>query len=208
MTEHTSLRENSMIDVIRMSVRFQPKNSLSALNKTVLARVIHAQLRGATPTPFRLGMTPADYDALLKAIGDAALLEHSARWQMPNNSSLHARSAIIEQLMAPRLEERNALFNLLVNHLADGQEYGLAVASIIATACLSPAHLWASLGLSSREALHTWLAHNFPSLVAKNTQNMRWKRFFYLQLCQSEGDYVCRAPSCTECSSYAQCFVS
>ncbi|MFM8444786.1 MAG: nitrogen fixation protein NifQ, partial [Methylococcus sp.] len=35
-----------------------------------------------------------------------------------------------------------------------------------------------------------------------------WKKFLYKQLCEAEGIYVCRAPSCGECVDYADCFPS
>ncbi len=50
------------------------------------------------------------------------------------------------------------------------------------------------------------LAYNFPDLVARNSKDMKWKKFLYKQLCEAEGLYVCRAPSCEVCKDYQQCF--
>jgi nitrogen fixation protein NifQ len=50
------------------------------------------------------------------------------------------------------------------------------------------------------------MERNFPSLAARNDKNMKWKKFFYKQLCDAEGIYVCRSPSCEVCVDYAQCF--
>jgi NifQ. len=36
--------------------------------------------------------------------------------------------------------------------------------------------------------------------------DMKWKKFIYKQLCEAEGLYVCRAPSCEVCKDYDQCF--
>ena len=35
--------------------------------------------------------------------------------------------------------------------------------------------------------------HNFPQLARRNTQDMRWKKFLYKQLCEQDGGYVCRS---------------
>jgi nitrogen fixation protein NifQ len=35
---------------------------------------------------------------------------------------------------------------------------------------------------------------------------MKWKKFFYKQLCLREGLTLCKAPSCDVCSDYALCF--
>ena len=47
---------------------------------------------------------------------------------------------------------------------------------------------------------------NFRTLAERNTQDMKWKKFLYKQLCISEGIYICRAPSCEVCVDYAACF--
>ena len=35
---------------------------------------------------------------------------------------------------------------------------------------------------------------------------MKWKKFFYRQLCQSEGVVICKSPVCSACEDFAQCF--
>jgi len=52
------------------------------------------------------------------------------------------------------------------------------------------------------------LHHNFPELAAKNVKDMKWKKFLYKQLCEAEGIYLCRAPSCEVCIDYPKCFGS
>jgi nitrogen fixation protein NifQ len=37
---------------------------------------------------------------------------------------------------------------------------------------------------------------------------MKWKKFLYKQLCEEEGLYVCRAPSCQVCVDYERCYGS
>jgi nitrogen fixation protein NifQ len=47
---------------------------------------------------------------------------------------------------------------------------------------------------------------NFPKLFDLNTGDMKWKKFLYKRLCEEEGIYVCRSPSCTECKDHDDCF--
>ena len=58
----------------------------------------------------------------------------------------------------------------------------------------------------TRDDLTALMMRNFPALAGQNTRNMKWKKFLYKQLCETEGIYTCRAPSCEVCVDYAQCF--
>jgi nitrogen fixation protein NifQ len=46
----------------------------------------------------------------------------------------------------------------------------------------------------------------FTSLAERNTQDMKWKKFLYKQLCERAEIRVCKAPSCGVCTDYAKCF--
>jgi nitrogen fixation protein NifQ len=35
---------------------------------------------------------------------------------------------------------------------------------------------------------------------------MKWKKFFYKQICEREGFKLCKSPSCGECVDYNKCF--
>lgn len=105
-----------------------------------------------------------------------------------------------------REEELADVLHLLLDHRADDREETFVLAREIATACLGENHLWQDLGLSDRGALCELLRRHFPALSAKNTGNMRWKKFFYKQLCEREGLNLCRAPSCGVCCDYRNCF--
>jgi hypothetical protein len=37
---------------------------------------------------------------------------------------------------------------------------------------------------------------------------MKWKKFLYKQLCEAEGLYLCRAPSCSVCVDHPLCYGS
>jgi nitrogen fixation protein NifQ len=106
-----------------------------------------------------------------------------------------------------RMLERADLLTLLQNHAAPGDESERQwIAHILVAACLGSDHLWQDLGLWSRAELSALIAHNFPALAANNTKDMKWKKFLYKQLCEAEGIYVCRAPSCEVCADYRNCF--
>ncbi|TAN48627.1 MAG: nitrogen fixation protein NifQ [Methylococcaceae bacterium] len=106
-----------------------------------------------------------------------------------------------------RMLEREDLLGMLMAHAgtADREETHW-IAGILVAGCLGDDHLWQDLGLWSRVELSGLIAHNFPTLAAKNTQDMKWKKFLYKQLCEAEGIRACRAPSCEVCVDYRVCF--
>lgn len=80
------------------------------------------------------------------------------------------------------------------------------LAAIVARRALEAGHLWEDLGLPDRPALRTLLERHFWPLASRNTQNMRWKRFFYRQLCEEEGMSHCTSPTCSGCPEVPRCF--
>jgi nitrogen fixation protein NifQ len=104
------------------------------------------------------------------------------------------------------LDEFPDLLQLLLDHRAVGDEHHRFVAHLVATACMGGDHLWQDLGLPERRALSILLTRHFPLLAAKNSGDMKWKKFFYKQLCEREGLNACRAPSCAACCDYKKCF--
>ncbi|HYN58168.1 MAG TPA: nitrogen fixation protein NifQ [Rubrivivax sp.] len=80
------------------------------------------------------------------------------------------------------------------------------VAEIVAVACLGDQHLWQDLQLASRAELSAMMRHWFPALVERNHLDMKWKKFLYKQLCEREALYICKAPSCMQCSDRGLCF--
>lgn len=95
---------------------------------------------------------------------------------------------------------------LLLDGRAKGDEIEEWLAFIVARRSMTPEHLWRSLGLRNRNELSQLLHRHFPALVARNVRNMRWKKFFYREMCQTEGVYVCKSPVCDDCASYDECF--
>jgi nitrogen fixation protein NifQ len=108
-----------------------------------------------------------------------------------------------------RADEVVDLLMLLLEH-ADPSAGTLddieTVAERVALACLGDNHLWQDLQLASRAELSALMRHWFPALVAKNAQDMKWKKFLYRELCQREDILICKSPSCAVCSDLPLCF--
>jgi len=104
------------------------------------------------------------------------------------------------------LEEFDDLLQLMLEHAAIQDEQHRQVAHLVATACMGHDHLWQDLGLPNRDALSRLLSDHFPTLAAKNTGNMKWKKFFYKQLCEQAEVFICKSPSCGVCCDYDKCF--
>jgi len=124
----------------------------------------------------------------------------------------HFSGGCEEELPAPgrcapiRADEHGELVDLLLAHRADDSQETQWLAYAIATACLGDNHLWQDMGLSGRDALSALLSRHFAHLYVKNTGNMKWKKFFYKELCRKAEVFVCKAPSCRVCTDYAACF--
>lgn len=174
-------------------------------NHHYLSCILAAQRNGHTCLPEQLGLDTAAY---------ASFQQWYATLPAPitaeDNSALaqaiDERSALRQQLLDLRRDEWHELYTLLLQHRAGTDESESWLAAIVAAACLGSSHLWRDLGLPSRATLRQLLQDNFPVLALRNNRDMRWKKFFYKQLCEQQGGYVCRAPSCDQCYTYQECF--
>ena len=77
---------------------------------------------------------------------------------------------------------------------------------LIARRATRPNHLWQDLGLANRGELSRVMQRHFASLASRNTQDMKWKKFFFRMICRDEGYRLCTAPSCSECGDFSACF--
>jgi nitrogen fixation protein NifQ len=102
--------------------------------------------------------------------------------------------------------ETQALTTLLLMHRAKGLPEEAWLAAIIARRAQEQHHLWQDLGLASRDQLNGVIERHFPRLHRKNRNNMKWKKFFYRQICADRSFSLCLAPSCAECNEFAACF--
>lgn len=104
------------------------------------------------------------------------------------------------------LAEFPDLVGMLLDYRAADDQDHRCIAHLVASACMCSDHLWQDLGLPNRGALSALLATHFPALAAKNSGDMKWKKFFYRQLCEREGFHACSAPNCAACADYSRCF--
>lgn len=95
---------------------------------------------------------------------------------------------------------------LLVESGSHGRVEEIWLAAIVARRSLGANHLWQDLGLPNRADLGALLRRNFAPLAARNGGDMKWKKFFYRELCQRDGIVVCKAPNCAVCDDAALCF--
>jgi nitrogen fixation protein NifQ len=105
-----------------------------------------------------------------------------------------------------RQEEFEDLLQLLLDHQSGEAPGAEMVARWVAASCLGENHLWQDMALSNRGALSSILKEYFGPLHEKNTADMKWKKFFYKTICQGEGFYLCKSPSCGVCVDYDKCF--
>ncbi|WP_345773897.1 nitrogen fixation protein NifQ [Azospirillum endophyticum] len=94
----------------------------------------------------------------------------------------------------------------LVEHGAGGTDEERWLSAILARRSLEPNHLWQDMGFHGRDELNTLFRRHFPALVAMNAADMKWKKFFYRQLCEREGLMLCKSPNCEVCDDVEVCF--
>ncbi|SAK54365.1 hydrogenase [Caballeronia arationis] len=80
------------------------------------------------------------------------------------------------------------------------------LATIIATACLRPDHLWRDLGLSGRDDVTAILERHYPGLVERNVNALRWKKFLAQEVALAHGRAVTGAPGCPGCEDFGFCY--
>jgi nitrogen fixation protein NifQ len=123
---------------------------------------------------------------------------------------MHSQPLAIRALPAARPnapdDEFQDLLDLLLEYRAVPDAASARLCHFIATAALGENHLWQDMKLPNRDALSRLMRENFPALAAKNSNNMKWKKFFYRELCARAEVPICKSPHCAECSDYAVCF--
>jgi nitrogen fixation protein NifQ len=168
----------------------------SRSDDTVLfARLIAArEVRGELPL---LGLLPSQLDALFaRHFPWSTLTRDAANLALP-----------------PLLDAGHARFvvdmrTLLLDHAATEPlaDDAYCIASIVAHACLRPDHLWRDLGLDGRDDVTRMLTRYFPSLVARNTEGLRWKKFLARELALAQGAAPGPSPGCPACEDFGFCF--
>jgi nitrogen fixation protein NifQ len=101
------------------------------------------------------------------------------------------------------MDEFDELVGLLLAHQTTTTPDSRWLAHAIATASMADNHLWQDLGLPSRVELNTLMQTRFSALkTEKNVGDMKWKKFFYRQLCEQAEVLICKSPSCAACTDY------
>ena len=104
------------------------------------------------------------------------------------------------------VDEFDDIVALLLDYRNPTDEKAEWLVHAIATAAMGERHLWQDLGLPSRSVLSALMQRHFPRLAALNSRDMKWKKFFYRQLCDRAGIPICKSPNCADCCDYAFCF--
>lgn len=109
-------------------------------------------------------------------------------------------------IAAERFDETEDLEKLFLEHRCCTEAPADWASQVLVAGCMGGDHLWQDMGFWSRQDLSDFISAFFPTLAEKNIHDMKWKRFFYKQLCEQEGIHACRAPSCQVCADYNYCF--
>jgi nitrogen fixation protein NifQ len=157
----------------------------------------------ADPLDDAVGLSPADLDLLLARHFAGLEAEPDAARYITARRGRRVGKGVSDLVLA---EEVDDLRTLLLDHRTADLPETAWMAAAVARACLFSDHLWQDLGLTSRKDLSGLLTRHFGPLAAKNTGDMKWKKFFYKQLCDREGLNLCKAPSCGVCADYKVCF--
>ena len=165
----------------------------AAFDRHVLASVLAVALSEGGHPAARLGLAPAALAALVEA-------------HFPSARHLAARAATAVAGAEAEDGEAAMVRELLAAHRSRPGRDTLWLAAIVARRALEPNHLWEDLGLRGRAELTRLLERHFAPLAARNTRNMRWKRFFYRTLCESDGFVMCTTPVCSACGDFESCF--
>ena len=186
----------SALPILNVSPRQQAFDELMAcaipsVNNVWLAQIIASWQVGEGVLPAAMGLGRERFHHMLER-------------QFPGYT-IDAAAVSGSVLDFSRMLEKQDLEQLLRQFASRSDETEWLIGIIVA-ACLGSDHLWQDLGLWSRKELSAMLGHNFPELAARNAKDMKWKKFLYKQLCEAEGLYVCRAPSCEVCLDYRNCF--
>ena len=160
------------------------------LDRHLFGRIVDLAARDPRPLTGALGLGRTDLARLLA-------------------KHLPERAHLLDGLPDDRGEdaiEEEDMRGLLLDHRARGVEEEAWLAAIVARRSLEPNHLWQDMGFADRGELGAMFRRHFPSLVALNSGDMRWKKFFYRQLCEREGFLLCKAPHCERCEDHHACF--
>ena len=159
-----------------------PQEALTLAFAGVIGRALDAGRR-----PLIRGLAESDFQRLLAAFFPGAALHNGDPGQAPP-------------------DEFDELLELLLECRREPSETLTWLSRAIATAAMRDNHLWQDLGLPNRPLLSQLMATCFPALAALNVGDMKWKKFFYRQLCERAAVPICKSPNCADCVDVTVCF--
>ncbi|MEI5999059.1 nitrogen fixation protein NifQ [Paraburkholderia bengalensis] len=160
----------------------------------MFARLVGAKL--ASGEILHLGLARAALHALLARHFPGATRPHA----VPERIAASGHQAFVDAMRA-----------LLLRHeafFAPDNADAHCLATIIASACLRPDHLWRDLGLDGRDDVTAILTRHYPQLVARNVDGLRWKKLLARELALEAGREPAPAPGCPGCEDYGFCYPS
>ena len=185
----------SAVATYRMLTGCDPADAVidddESFDRHVFACILAAAAMDGDDVAARAGIPAADFGAVIARWFPRAL-DAVAAWQS------RAAQADDDEVVMVR--------DLLLSQRSSEGEAGRWLAGMIARRAVEANHLWEDLGLRDRTELTRLLARHFGPLAARNTKNMRWKRFFYRMLCEDDGLVMCSTPVCTNCNDFSLCF--
>lgn len=184
-----------------------PESALTRLQEAVLpgaggvdgAGLVHRAVAGVL-----LRIIDRQIPSLRLAMGDDGFEHMLMRCFPPMDAAAFLAG---EDLALPpvRRDEYEEVLHLLAENCSIMSEEGEWASAVVALACQGQQHLWQDLGLENRNMLSQLMRSCFGSLAELNVNDMKWKKFLYKRLCELDG-FRCRAPSCRECSDFANCY--
>jgi nitrogen fixation protein NifQ len=176
------------------SATASPLDEAAATDRMIFGRVLDLAVSDPLRSlPVALALSRED----LRALAARHAPQHETTIDALPDTDLDASDDAIEEA---------DLRAFLVDHGARGAEEERWLAAILARRSLEPNHLWQDMGFHDRGELNRMFQRHFPALVAANASDMKWKKFFYRQLCEREGLLLCKSPNCEVCEDVEVCF--
>ena len=166
-------------------------------DRHLFACLLAVAAREPHDTAQALGLDDDGLAAIMGHFFPAVDLDILARHIAPNES--------------PPPEVNQDVLKILLSHVpvedvSDDLSVATFLCKILAARAAHPGHLWLAMGLFERPQLTAAIQRHLPTLAEANSQNMRWKRYLFKQVCDLNGGVMCKSPNCGVCSDYALCF--
>lgn len=160
----------------------------------ILARMLSSWALGQGAMPIWLGLGEKEYHRMMA-------------YHFPGIDA-HALMERADAMDPECQDEMEDLRKLLLDNRSGLTPSEIWMTDLVVAGCMGNDHLWQDLGLWQRADLSQLMMACFEPLAKRNDRDMKWKKFLYKQLCETEGIYTCRAPSCEVCADYNNCFGS